>query len=355
MVACSQWADDGWIEIFFIRQGKLVGRDSYLMDVGQHDDINSVQNAFLQQFYEVTPYVPPTVLVQIPIGEEENSIAEFLSQKRGSTVRVYTPVRGEKRKLLEMVSNNAKEGLDQHKVKKFAVLTQDDSALEELQEALNLPRLPSRIECYDISNIQGSNAVGSMVVFEKARPKTSDYRRFQIKNVRGVDDYSMMREMLTRRFKRLVDKETGSTSWTNDPDLVLIDGGKGHLGVALQVFLELGVTDIPLASLAKENEELFVPYMQEPIILPRNSHALFLVQRARDEAHRFAITYHRAKRSKSTFKSTLDSVEGIGPQKRKALLRKFGSVRNIRAAHIDQLVETEGITLKLAEKIKDTI
>ena len=194
-----------------------------------------------------------------------------------------------------------------------------------------------------------------MVVFEKARPKTSDYRRFQIKNVKGVDDYSMMREMLTRRFKRLIDKESDSTSWTNDPDLVLIDGGKGHLGVALQVFLELGVTDIPLASLAKENEELFVPYMQEPIILPRNSHALFLVQRARDEAHRFAITYHRAKRSKSTFKSTLDSVEGIGPQKRKALLRKFGSVRNIKAADVDQLAETEGITLKLAEKIKDAI
>ena len=165
----------------------------------------------------------------------------------------------------------------------------------------------------------------------------------------------MMKEMLTRRFKRLIDKESGSNSWTNDPDLVLIDGGKGHLGVALQVFLELGVTDIPLASLAKENEELFVPYMQEPIVLSRNSHALFLVQRARDEAHRFAITYHRAKRSKSTFKSTLDSIDGIGPQKRKALLRKFGSVRNIRAADTDQLAETEGITLKLAEKIKNTI
>ena len=355
VVACSQWSDDAWIEIFFIRQGKLIGRDSYLMEVGQHDDITSVQNAFLQQFYEVTPYVPPNVLVQMPIGEEENQIGEFLSHKRGSPVRVYKPVRGEKRKLVEMVSNNAREGLDQHKVKKFAKLTQDDSALEELQEALNLPRLPSRIECYDISNIQGSNAVGSMVVFEKARPKTSDYRRFQIKNVKGVDDYSMMREMLTRRFKRLLDKESDSTSWTNDPDLVLIDGGKGHLGVALQVFLELGVTDIPLASLAKENEELFVPYMQEPIILPRYSHALFLVQRARDEAHRFAITYHRAKRSKSTFKSTLDSVEGIGPQKRKALLRKFGSVRNIKAADVDQLAETEGITLKLAEKIKDAI
>ena len=303
VIACSQWSDDAWIEIFFIRQGKLIGRDSYLMEVGQHDDIRGVQNAFLQQFYEVAPYIPPKVLIQIPVGDEGSHIEEFLSTKRGSSVRLYRPVRGEKRRLVEMVSNNAREALDQHKVKKFVKLSQDDTAIEELQEALNLPRLPERIECYDISNIQGTNAVGSMVVFEKARPKTPEYRRFQIKNVKGVDDYSMMKEMLTRRFKRLVDKDSSSSSWTSDPDLVLIDGGKGHLGVALQVFLELGVTDIPLASLAKENEELFVPYMLEPIVLPRNSPALFLVQRARDEAHRFAITYHRAKRSKSTLRS----------------------------------------------------
>ena len=355
VVAGSLWSNDAWIEIFFIRQGKLIGRDSYLMEVGQHDDIQSVQNAFLQQFYEVAPYVPPIVLTQMPVGEEDKQITEFLSTKRGSSVRLYKPIRGEKRKLIEMVSHNAREGLDQHRVKKFARLSQDDSALKELQEALNLPRLPDRIECYDISNIQGSNAVGSMVVFEKARPKNSDYRRFQIKNVDGVDDYSMMREMLTRRFKRLIEKKVGHTSWTKDPDLVLIDGGKGHLGVALQVFLELGVTDIPLASLAKENEELFVPYMQESIALPRNSHALFLVQRARDEAHRFAITYHRNKRSKVAFKSTLDSVAGIGPQKRKALLKGFGSLKNIRAAGIEELTQIEGITTKLAEKIKDTI
>ena len=355
VVAGSLWSNDAWIEIFFIRQGKLIGRDSYLMEVGQHDDIQSVQNAFLQQFYEVAPYVPPIVLTQMPVGEEDEQITEFLSIKRGSTVRLYKPIRGEKRKLIEMVSHNAREGLDQHRVKKFARLSQDDSALKELQEALNLPRLPDRIECYDISNIQGSNAVGSMVVFEKARPKNSDYRRFQIKNVDGVDDYSMMREMLTRRFKRLIEKKVEHTSWTKDPDLVLIDGGKGHLGVALQVFLELGVTDIPLASLAKENEELFVPYMQESIALPRNSHALFLVQRARDEAHRFAITYHRNKRSKVAFKSTLDSVAGIGPQKRKALLKGFGSLKNIRAAGIEELTQIEGITTKLAEKIKDTI
>jgi excinuclease ABC subunit C len=289
------------------------------------------------------------------VGDEGSHIEEFLSTKRGSSVRLYRPVRGEKRRLVEMVSNNAREALDQHKVKKFVKLSQDDTAIEELQEALNLPRLPERIECYDISNIQGTNAVGSMVVFEKARPKTSEYRRFQIKNVKGVDDYSMMKEMLTRRFKRLVDKDSSSSSWTSDPDLVLIDGGKGHLGVALQVFLELGVTDIPLASLAKENEELFVPYMLESIVLPRNSPALFLVQRARDEAHRFAITYHRAKRSKSTLRSTLDSIEGIGPQKRKALLKKFGSIVNIRSAEVGELSEIIGINTKLAEKIKASI
>ena len=357
VIACSQWSDDAWIEIFFIRQGKLIGRDSYLMEVGQYDDIQGVQNAFLQQFYEVAPYIPPTVLIQNSVGDQGSHIEEFLSTKRGSSVQIYKPVRGEKRRLLEMVSNNAREALDQHKIKKFVRLNQDETATEELQEALNLPRLPRRIECYDISNIQGTNAVGSMVVFEKARPKTSEYRRFQIKNVKGVDDYSMMKEMLTRRFKRLLDKDPSpsSSSWTSDPDLVLIDGGKGHLGVALQVFLELGVIDIPLASLAKENEELFVPYMLEPIILPRNSPALFLVQRARDEAHRFAITYHRTKRSKSTLRSTLDSIEGIGPQKRKALLKKFGSIKNIRSAEVGELSEIVGINTKLAEKIKTSI
>jgi excinuclease ABC subunit C len=239
-------------------------------------------------------------------------------------------------------------------------------AMEELQESLNLPTLPRRMECYDISNTQGSNPVGSMVVFEEGKPKSSDYRKFQIKGVDGVDDYSMMREMLTRRFRRLadpksqvaeVDDDEGSESkgqaWQQAPDLVLIDGGKGHLGAALQVFLELGITSIPLASLAKENEELFVPQTPEPIVLPRTSPALFLVQRLRDEAHRFAITYHRQRRSKKSTTSALDHVPGIGPKRRQMLIRQFGSVQGVREATLEDVAAVPGMTLTLASKVKE--
>ena len=247
-------------------------------------------------------------------------------------VKIHVPQRGEKRRLVDMVAENAAEGLTQLRVKK-ADSTDVDAAMEEIQEALSLPRLPERIECYDISNIQGTNPVGSMVVFEDGKPKTSNYRRFKIKEVEGIDDYSMMREVLSRRFKRMAKSANGkpesqgaskgSDAWESVPDLVLIDGGKGHLGAALQVFLELGIDDIPLASLAKENEELFVPQAPEPIILPRDSQGLFLVQRARDEAHRFAITFHRERRSKRSITSRLDDVEGVGPKRRRMLLRRF--------------------------------
>ena len=223
---------------------------------------------------------PPRILVQYPL-EEVDSIVEWLREKRKGSVRVYMPQRGEKRRLVAMVAENATQGLEQLRVKQMSDTAAMDAAMSELQEALSLPYPPKRIECYDISNIQGTNAVGSMVVFEDAKPKKAHYRRFEIKSVEGVDDYSMMREMLTRRFKRLAqsrrpretdadgDAITPSSSngnaaprksaWGIEPDLVLIDGGKGHLGAALQVFLELGINDIPLASLAKENEELFIP------------------------------------------------------------------------------------------------
>ena len=207
-----------------------------------------------------------------------------------------------------------------------------------------------------------------MVVFENGRPKSSDYRRFQIRKVAGIDDYSMMREVLTRRFKRLSDarkkeREGGgnstngasANSWGVIPDLVIIDGGKGHLGAALQVFLELGIDDIPLCSLAKENEELFVPYEKDPIVLPRSSQGLFLVQRARDEAHRFAITFHRQRRSKASVRSTLDLVPGVGPKRKKMLIRRFGSVKNIREASLEDVASVPGMTLTVARAIKDHI
>ena len=367
IIGCSQTASEAWAEIFFVRQGKLIGRDNYLMTVGEFDDLSSVQTAFIKQFYKVTPYVPPTILTQSMVGEEKESLENFLKSKRGSRVKIITPIRGERKKLVNMVVENANQGMQQLRVTRFVESGNNDTGMIELQEALSLPEKPSRIECYDISNIQGTNAVGSMVVFQDGKPKPSDYRRFKIKTVNQVDDYSMMREMLSRRFKRL--KEVNSidtnpvskattrkdTKWTETPKLVLIDGGKGHLGAALQVFLELGINDVPLASLAKENEELFIPDFQEPIVLPRNSQGLYLVQRARDEAHRFAVTYHRKRRSKNTIRSSLDMVPGVGPKKRRQLLTKYGSVAKIRESSLEDIASTPGLTKKLAEAIKEYI
>ena len=367
IIGCSQTSSEAWAEIFFVRQGKLIGRDNYLMTVGEFDDLSSVQTAFIKQFYKVTPYVPPTILTQSMVGEEKESLENFLKRKRGSRVKIITPIRGERKKLVNMVVENANQGMQQLRVTRFVESGNNDTGMIELQEALSLPEKPSRIECYDISNIQGTNAVGSMVVFQDGKPKPSDYRRFQIKTVNQVDDYSMMREMLSRRFKRLkevnpIDNNSVSkgstrkdTKWTETPKLVLIDGGKGHLGAALQVFLELGINDVPLASLAKENEELFIPDFQEPIVLPRNSQGLYLVQRARDEAHRFAVTYHRKRRSKNTIRSSLDMVPGVGPKKRRQLLTKYGSVAKIRESSLEDIASTPGLTKKLAEAIKESI
>ncbi len=365
LIALASDGDEAWMEVFFVRQGKLVGRDHFIM-TGAHDDTpGEILSAFVKQFYEVNPYVPPRILVQDELVDTE-AIEAWLSEKRRSRVRIYVPQRGEKRRLMRMVVENASEGMEQRRVQAAAEDGALGRAMEELQEALSLPTLPRRMECYDISNTQGSNPVGSMVVFDEGKPKSSDYRKFQIKAVDGIDDYSMMREMLTRRFRRLADPkaqvaevedgdggESKVQAWQQAPDLVLIDGGKGHLGAALQVFLELGITSIPLASLAKENEELFVPQTPEPIVLPRTSPALFLVQRLRDEAHRFAITYHRQRRSKKSTTSALDHVPGIGPKRRQMLIRQFGSVQGVRDATLEDVAAVPGMTLTLASKVKE--
>ena len=357
---------EAWVEVFFIRQGKLIGRDHFTMAGTQDDSPGKILTAFVQQFYSENPYVPPRILVEHPL-EDQDAVEQWLRDKRQGPVTVHTPQRGEKRKLVQMVAENAAQGVEQLKVRQ-ADLSDMDAAMQELQEALSLPSLPRRIECYDISNIQGSNAVGSMVVFEDGKPKSSNYRRFKIKSVEGIDDYSMMREVLTRRFKRLAKSaenggsngkasgkgsSSGDGAWERVPDLVLIDGGKGHLSAALQAFLELGTEHIPLASLAKENEELFVPQDPEPIVLPRTSQALFLVQRARDEAHRFAVTFHRQRRSKSSVASAMDDVPGIGPKRRRMLLRRFGSVRGVKEAELDDIAAVPGMTVKLAQRLKE--
>ena len=369
VIALAQKSRDAWVEVFFIRQGKLVGRENFLMHRADGDEEAEVMAAFVKQFYAANPYVPRRVLLQ-HLPDDLDTIEGWLRSKRRGAVQLHVPQRGEKRKMVEMVAQNAAQGLEQLTIRRIHESTNNQQALEELQEALSLPELPRRIECYDISNIQGTNAVGSMVVFDDGRPETSLYRRFAIKSVAGVDDYSMMREVLTRRFKRLSDSrrqraESGERdierradagkSWGSAPDLVIIDGGKGHLGAALQVFLELGINDVPLSSLAKENEKLFVPYVKDPIMLPRNSQGLFLVQRVRDEAHRFAITFHRDRRSKKSVKSTLDLVPGVGPKRKRMLIRRFGSVKGIREASLEDVAAVPGMTMTVAKSIKDHI
>ena len=370
LIGLASAQGEAWVEVFFVRQGRLIGRDHFLMTRGKGDDDAQVLTAFVKQFYEVNPYIPRRILVQHPLDDEQ-AIISWLTEKRRGSVTTYVPQRGEKRRLMQMVTENAFEGLEQRRVKTEIERGTLDGAMEELQEALNLPELPRRMECYDISNIQGTNSVGSMVVFQDGSPKTADYRRFKINSVDGIDDYSMMREVLTRRFRRMADpksmisrdvtdldndlksSDSERNDWSVVPNLVLIDGGKGHLGAALQVFLELGITSVPIASLAKENEELFVPDIPEPITLPRNSQALFMVQRLRDEAHRFAITFHRQRRSKGSTSSALDIVPGIGPKRRRMLIHHFGSVEGVREASLEEIAAVPGMTMTLADKIKE--
>ena len=367
IIAMAHGGDEAWVEVFFIRQGKVTGRDHFIMQGAQSESDATILAEFIKQFYLSASYIPPLVLVQTE-PEEKEDLQHLLEECRGKRVELRVPVRGAGRKLAAMVESNAKEGLQQRRVKWMADQNKVSNALEELQECLSLESPPNRVETYDISTIQGTSAVGSMVVFEGGKPKNAAYRRFKIRTVQGSDDYSMMQEMLRRRFRNgkealaerqaLEDTPDGGEApppgreWGSLPDLVLIDGGKGHLSAALEVMLELGLRDIPLASIAKQEEEIFTPESDAPIVLPRNSEGLYLVQRMRDEAHRFAITYHRLVRSKKSISSAMDDIGGIGPKRKKALLRQFGSVQAVREAPVEALAAVPGMTRKLAEKVK---
>ena len=371
VIAMAQGTDETWVEVFFIRHGKLIGRDHFFMEGTQDDSPSLVLGQFIKQFYQTALVIPPKILLQHPL-EEKELIRDWLRQRRGGAVNLVFPQRGANRKLLNMVAENATQGLAQHRVKWLNNPDVIHQAMAELQDELSLPALPVRIECYDISHIQGTNLVGSMVIFQDGKPKTSHYRRFKIKLVDGVDDYASMQEMLRRRFRRLANARAEERAapnlavpdmegdgppdaWGILPDLVIIDGGKGHLSAALEVLLELGLDEIPLAALAKENEELFVPHTPEPIILPRRSQGLYLVQRIRDEAHRFAITYHRNLRSKASLRSSIDLVTGIGPKRKRMLLRRFGSIQAIKDAPVDEIAAVPGLTRSLALRLKQTL
>jgi excinuclease ABC subunit C len=338
VIAFARERNDACVQIFFVRSGKLIGRENFIMEGTQDEVPGHVMASFIQQFYGSAAYVPPRILLQTE-PEDMEVIRSWLESVRDGKIDLKVPQRGQKKKLVDMVAENAKQALAQLKAKGLADTGKTALALKELQERLHLPRLPNRVECYDISNIRGTSAVGSMVVFENGRPKPSYYRRFKIKTVEGIDDYAMMQEVLKRRFKRV--KVEDASSWAVMPDLVLIDGGRGHLTSVQEVMQELEVDSIPLAAIAKENEEIFLPDAVEPLVLPRDSQALYLLQRIRDEAHRFALSYHLHVRKKAALKSEW-SVPGIGPKRKRALLKKFGSAGRNRSwrAHTPTCAET---------------
>jgi excinuclease ABC subunit C len=361
ILAVAQGAGgDASVQVTELRNGKLLGSQHYLMEAHIEDPPAEILQRFVTQHYTDAPLLPPQLLLQHPLPDAE-AVAEVLRGQRGGPVKLVVPQRGEKKQLVAMVAKSAAENLEQERLKWLNNEQKTTMALSELAEALDLPGLPMRIECYDISNIQGTNSVAAMVVFEEGRPRNDHYRSFRIRYTPGPNDFAMIQEVLRRRFERLESAlrredstEVGDRSFSTRPDLVLIDGGRGQLGAAMEVLEELGFADIPTFGLAKEREELFAPGRGEPIVQERNSPGMFLVQRVRDEAHRFAITHHRKARSRKALSSPLDSVEGIGPARKRLLLRTFGSLQGIRDAPVEQIVDL-GIPERVAIRLKELV
>ena len=353
VIAFAQDKDQAYVQVFFIRSGKLIGRESFVLQGTRSEEPPQIMTSFIKQFYHSAPYIPPLLLLQYPV-EDKLVIEDWLRDKRRDKVSLQVPSRGNKKQLVKIVAENAQQGLAQLKIRQLATPKVLDTALAEIARELRLPRTPLRMEGYDISNIRGTSAVGSMVVFDKGKPKPAHYRRFKIKTVSGIDDYAMLHEVLKRRFKRSRDASATDT-WAILPDLALIDGGKGQLNTAHAAMREVGADSVPIASLAKENEYIFIPQKTEPIVLPGNSPGLQLLQRLRDEAHRFALSYHHKIRQKQTFASAFDNVPGIGPKRKRSLLRQFGSVRAIQEASLEELAATKGMSRSLAKRIKENL
>jgi excinuclease ABC subunit C len=294
--------------------------------------------------------------VLVPLGlPEADELEVFLEDRARRKVAISVPQRGEGRKLMALAARNAAETLEREQARWLADQGKTERALAELADALALPTPPERIECYDISTIQGTSTVGSMVVFEDGQPRSGEYRRFRIKGVPGQDDYASHQEVLRRRFRRALDAEQGGAEQLRlrMPDLVIIDGGKGQVSAARAALDEMGLHDLPMAGLAKEREELFTPGRSEPIVLPATSQALYLLQRLRDEAHRFAITYHRQVRARAATRSVLDDLPGVGPARKRALLRVFGSGRGVRDASVEEIAAVPGIGPAMAGRIRE--
>ena len=387
--------DEAVVQVLFIRGQKMTGSDSFSLAGVQDEPLEQVLAAFLRQYYEGALQIPRLVLIPHEI-EQGELLGGWLTEKRGGAVEIRRPQRGDKRRLTEMAAENAREALELQRVRWLADHDRTNAALGELGEALSLPAPPNRIECYDISHNQGDSTVASMVVFLDGRPATREYRRFRIKSIEGPDDFASMAEVMRRRFRRLGElrkeeraegfelpaeldapsddalndtepaqseteggeserdetEQSAEEGWGAVPDLVIVDGGRGQVSAAHDVMRNLAVDDIPLAGLAKREELLFLVDTAEPIRLDRRSQGMYLVQRIRDEAHRFAISYHRRLRQQRASRSPLDRIPGIGPSRKKALLRKFGSLQAIRQASADEIAATPGLTRRVAEQIK---
>ncbi|MBW8483211.1 excinuclease ABC subunit UvrC [Actinomadura parmotrematis] len=381
IVALAEDELEAAVQVFYVRGGRIRGQRGWVVDKVEDVGTAGLVEQFLIQIYGETESAPREVLVpELPADAE--AMTELLSEQRGGPVALRVPQRGDKRSLMETVARNAHEALKQHKTRRAGDLTTRSLALRELQEALELDEAPLRIECYDVSNLQGTHVVASMVVFEDGLVRKGEYRRFSIKAVEGQDDVRSIHEVITRRFRRYlaesektgelanlaedpddpggvqagahqpIDPETGRPRrFAYPPNLVLVDGGPPQVAAAQRALDELGIDDIAVAGIAKRLEELWLPGDDDPVILPRNSEGMYLVQRVRDEAHRFAIAYHRQKRSKALTVSELDDVPGLGPARRAALLKHFGSVKRLKGATPEQIAEVPGIGLRSAEAI----
>jgi excinuclease ABC subunit C len=363
VIAFARDQGDACVQVFFIRHGKLIGREYFMLEGTEGESDEEVIGEFVTQFYDEAAHIPKEVLLPNEV-EEAMVIEQWLRQKRGTKVTLQIPQRGKKKELIEMAKSNAQDTLATLKQQWAADRSKHVTAMAELQESLNLPTPPARIECYDISHTQGQQTVGSMVVFVQGAPRKSDYRRFNVQTV-GNDDYGAMKEVLTRRFQRYKESLDGElhdlgqigrkkeTAWALLPDLLIVDGGKGQLSMAQEVLAEFDLEEeVPLAGLAKREEELFVPGQKASVRLPRRSEALYLVQRVRDEAHRFANTGHRKRRAKVGTASILDSIPGVGPKRRRTLLEHFGSLDDIRKATMEEIASVPGIPVDVAQAVK---
>ncbi len=361
IVAFARDRGEACVQVFFVRGGKLVGREYFILEGARTADDRELVEAFLMQFYQQAAYVPPRVLLPTEI-EESRIIEAWLAERRGGDrVHLVVPRRGMKRELVRMAAENAAETLSMLRARWEADRSKHVQALAELQQALGLTRPPIRIECYDVSTLQGTSAAASMVVFERGAPNKRLYRRFTIKTVQGQDDFASMEEVLRRRFRRweLAVEEADRPGGKLDlafgilPDLLIVDGGKGQLARAVRVLQAHGLAEkVPAAGLAKEHEEIFLPGKRDPIILPRRSQGLYLLQRVRDEAHRFALQHHRIRHRRKSLASRLEEIPGIGPRRRKALLDAFGDLESIRKAGVERLAAVSGISRELAERIR---